>query len=176
MNKNILFITIFSITIILSGCVYHSSPNITTTCVASKKINLNSSGRASPTVVKVLELRDKKQFLEAPYHNFLKNDYNFLGKDLQKSYEYILRPNTSITKDVKLSAETKYIGYIALFTRSDNINWKNIIVIPNQSSYDIRINLDNDGFKIKHNPKKKDKSYLLSVLFGLGVISIVFLL
>lgn len=90
-------------------------------------INPNSSGEASPVVVRVYELKSLKAFKNADYFDFVDDDTKTLGADLISSREFEVQPGKSQDYDSKISGEAAYIGVVAGFRAIQSSQWRDSI-------------------------------------------------
>ena len=100
------------------------------TISAAADTNPDSSGRPSPVVVRVYQLKTDAAFTAAEFFPLFDDEQKVLGAELISRDEYMLAPAESRTIDVALSAETRYVGAIAAFRDIRNAQWRGLVVTP----------------------------------------------
>ena len=99
--------------------------------------NLDLSGRPSPTVVRVYQLRKEVDFKEAGFFDLYDQDKALLAGDLVAREELIVIPGSFLSQQFMLASETKFVAVMAAFQDTANAIQKQII--PVDSSKDLSI-------------------------------------
>ena len=102
----------------------------TMTLTASADTNPDASGRASPVVVRVFQLRGDSAFSGADYFPLYDDDKMVLGPELITRDEFVLTPGERRSLDVTLAADTRFVGVIAAFRDIRNAQWRALIPTP----------------------------------------------
>lgn len=100
------------------------------TIAASQDANPDSSGRPSPVVVRVYQLKTDAAFTAAEFFPLFDDEQKVLGAELISRDEFVLAPAESRTIDVALSGETRYVGAIAAFRDIRNAQWRVLVPAP----------------------------------------------
>ncbi len=93
----------------------------------SPDTNPDASGRASPVVVRVYQLRTDASFRAAEFFPLFDDDEAVLGEGLLSRDEYVLAPSESKTIEVSVSPETRFVGAIAAFRSIRDAQWRSIV-------------------------------------------------
>ena len=106
----------------------------TMTLTASKDVNPDSSGRPSPIVVRVYQLRADAMFSSADFFALFNEEQKVLGVEMITHDEYVLVPGEQRPIDVIIGNETRLIGVIAAFRDIRNAQpWRVVIPTPKGS-------------------------------------------
>lgn len=97
---------------------------------ATEDVNPSVSGRPSPVVVRLYELRNSPRFLAADYFSLVQDDRAALGDEFVSRQEYVLRPGETrlIRKNADLT--TRFIGVVASYRDIENGVWRALTQIP----------------------------------------------
>jgi type VI secretion system protein VasD len=98
------------------------------TLAASADTNPDATGRPSPVVVRVYQLRTDGAFAGADFFALFDDDQKVLGPELISRDEFVLAPTERRTMDVTLSGETRYVGAVAAFRDIRNAQWR--VLVP----------------------------------------------
>lgn len=85
------------------------------TLVASADTNPDRSGRPSPIVVRVYQLKTDAAFKGADFFALYDDDQKVLGAELISRDEFVLNPSERKTIDVTVSRDARFIGALAAF-------------------------------------------------------------
>lgn len=144
-------LTILSI-IFLSGC--GASPTvINATFNVSNEVNPDLTGRPSPIVVRVYDLKSLGIFEAADFYSLFDNPESLLGSDLLNSVQFHLNPGDSQTYNHTASPETNYFAVTAAYRKLNHAVWRDHIIIPVEKTTDLIITLEKSNVSIA----KKDK-------------------
>jgi type VI secretion system protein VasD len=102
----------------------------TMTLSASADANPDATGRPSPVVVRVFQLRGDGAFSAADYFPLYDDDKMVLGPELITRDEFVLNPGDRRSLDVTLAADTRFVGAIAAFRDIRNAQWRGLIAAP----------------------------------------------
>lgn len=91
---------------------------------ATDDVNPDSTGRASPVVVRVYQLHDASSFGNAEFFALYDHEKETLAADLLGSAEYVLRPGE--TRDIQLQPDPTVLnfGFLAAFRDLPNAQWR----------------------------------------------------
>lgn len=98
------------------------------TLAASADANPDPSGRPSPVVVRVYQLRGDAAFVGADFFGLFDDEQKVLGPELISRAEYVLTPSERRTVDVPLSGDVRFVGVIAAFRDIRNADWR--VLVP----------------------------------------------
>lgn len=98
------------------------------TIAATADANPDASGRPSPVVVRVYQLKSETAFNAADFFALFDDDQKVLGEELISRDEFVLAPAERRTIDVALSVEARFVGAIAAFRDIRNSQWRGLVV------------------------------------------------
>lgn len=97
---------------------------------ATATVNPSISGRASPIVVVVYELKNSTTFAAADFLSLLKDDPAVLGQDRISRQEYVLQPGEIRLVRRRADLETRFVGVAAGYRDIEGSVWRAIAPIP----------------------------------------------
>jgi type VI secretion system protein VasD len=97
---------------------------------ASADTNPDASGRPSPVVVRVYQLRTDAAFAGADFFALFDDDQKTLGPEMISRDEFVLAPSEQRMLDVTVSGETRFVGAIAAFRDIRNAQWRVVVPAP----------------------------------------------
>jgi type VI secretion system protein VasD len=103
------------------------------TLSASADANPDASGRPSPVIVRVYQLKTDVGFNSAEFEKLFEDEKQVLGAELISRDEFLLAPAEQRTLDVVLSGETRFVGAIAAFRDIRNAQWRVLLPTPKKA-------------------------------------------
>jgi len=100
------------------------------TISASTDSNPDATGRPSPVVVRVYQLRTDSAFSAADFYALFDDDQKVLGAELISRDEFVLAPAERRTIDMTVSGQTRFVGAIAAFRDIRNAQWRMAVPSP----------------------------------------------
>jgi type VI secretion system protein VasD len=101
----------------------------------SEDVNPDMSGRPSPIVLRIYELKSLGNFEAADFYTLLENYESALGTDLVNTEQFHLSPGETQFYNHTTSAETNFVAVIAAFRKLDKSVWKDSIpIIPKKTT------------------------------------------
>jgi type VI secretion system protein VasD len=97
---------------------------------ATGDANPDGTGRPSPVVVRVYQLRTDTAFAGADFFPLFDDDQKVLGPEMITRDEFVLAPAEKRTLDVTISGETRFVGAIAAFRDVRNAQWRVVVPVP----------------------------------------------
>ena len=97
---------------------------------ASADTNPDSTGRPSPIVVRIYQLRADAAFTGADFVSLYEDDQKVLGQELISRDEFELTPSQKRSVPVTVSDETRFLGAVAAFRDIRNAQWRTIVQAP----------------------------------------------
>jgi type VI secretion system protein VasD len=92
--------------------------------IASSDVNPDSSGRPSPVVLRVFQLRNDGEFAGADFFPLYDKEKEILGASLISREEYVLAPGEDRKLDLPVNADARFIGVIAAFRDIRAAQWR----------------------------------------------------
>jgi type VI secretion system protein VasD len=102
----------------------------TMTIAAGKDTNPDASGRPSPVVVRIYQLRTDAAFKAADFLALLDNDQKALGIEMISRDEFVLDPSERQSLEVAVAGDTRFVGAFANFRDYRNAQWRALIPAP----------------------------------------------
>lgn len=100
------------------------------TIAATADTNPDSSGRPSPVVVRLYQLKADTAFTAAEFFALFDDEMKVLGPDLIGRTEYTLAPSERRTMELDVSADAHFVGIIAAYRDIRNAQWRTIVAAP----------------------------------------------
>lgn len=97
---------------------------------ATQNANPSVSGRPSPVVVSIYELRNSAGFLAADFMSLIRDDRNALGEDRVARQEYVLQPGETRLVRRRSDLSTRFIGVVVGYRDMEGSVWRAIASIP----------------------------------------------
>jgi type VI secretion system protein VasD len=91
---------------------------------------VNASGRPSPIVVRVYQLRTDGRFGAAEFEPLYADDRAALGEELISRDEFVLEPAEKRVVNVDVAAATRYVGVVAAYRDIRNAQWRGLLEAP----------------------------------------------
>lgn len=113
--------------------------------VASEQVNPDESGRASPIVVRLFQLRADGEFAAAEFFDLYGKEKEILGESFVSREEYVLTPGQTRDLEIPLNAQTRYLGVIAAYRDIRAAQWRALTRAPEKTLTDL---LRRDGVTI----------------------------
>jgi type VI secretion system protein VasD len=131
--------TVLVVALVASGCATgrQDKPVQTKAALyATLDANPDSSGRASPIVVRIFQLRNEAEFVAADFFALYDREKETLGATLLMREEYILQPGERKELLLPLAREARYVGAIAAFRDLRGSKWRALNVAPKKTMGD----------------------------------------
>jgi type VI secretion system protein VasD len=105
--------------------------------VVGADVNPDSSGRPSPVVVRLYQLRDDGEFAAADFFPLYDKEKETLAKSLISRQEYVLSPGESRDLDLPVDAQTRFLGVLAAFRDIRTAHWRALSHAPEKKLIDL---------------------------------------
>ena len=128
-------------------------PNVLTIDVqAAVNLNPSSSGRPSPVVVRVYELKAAAPFESADFLSLFEKDQATLGGDVIARDEFVLRPGETKAIKRELDADSKFIAVMAIFRDLERSKWRAVAPLASGKDNTMSIRLATSAVSIGKQP------------------------
>lgn len=107
------------------------------TLKAEAQINPDATGRPSPVVVRVYQLKTEDKFAAADFFALFDDDQKTLGADLLGREEAELTPGESREMQFAVSRDAKFVGVMAAFRDIRNSRWRVVQAAPKKGWLDV---------------------------------------
>jgi type VI secretion system protein VasD len=94
------------------------------TIAASPDTNPDNTGRPSPVVVRIYQLKGDAAFNGADFFPLFDDDRKVLGPELISREEYVVAPSEKRTIEVAVSDDARFVGAVAAFRDIRNSQWR----------------------------------------------------
>jgi type VI secretion system protein VasD len=138
-----LVVTAAGCTALLAGCAKPTPPKprtLTLDVQAAANVNPDGSGRPSPVVVRIYELKSAAPFETADFLSLHEKDQSILGAEIVVRDEFVLMPGAA--RNIKREAgESKFIAVMAAFRDLERARWRAVspLVLGADNSFVVRL-------------------------------------
>ncbi len=138
-SKNTLMVALALCALALSACASKPAKPVPARAqlIASADVNPDSTGRASPVVVRVFQLKDDGDFASADFFALYDKEKETLGASLLSREEYVLSPGETRSLELALKTEARFIGAIAAFRDVRSARWRALTRAPEKTLTDL---------------------------------------
>lgn len=135
----VMLLGLFAAALVLAACAAKPPKPAETraTITASADVNPDSTGRPSPIVVRVFQLRGDAEFSGADFFALYEKEKDTLGASLVLREEVVLRPGESQERVLPLSPEARFLGVIAAYRDIRGAQWRQLVAAPEKSLIDL---------------------------------------
>lgn len=112
------------------------------TVTALAGVNPDRSGRPSPILVRVYELKATSAFDSADFFTLYGKDQATLGGDLNAKNEFLLRPGDSKSVEQPTQPGTKFIAVVAAYRDIERSRWRAVAPVPPNRTTPLVIRVD----------------------------------
>jgi type VI secretion system protein VasD len=106
------------------------------------RANPDASGRPSPVVVRVYELKSLAAFNNADFFALFEKEGETLGADLLGREEFQMDPGESRPYQRQLQPDTRFIGVAAAFRDLERARWRQASPVPVKRTISISLGLE----------------------------------
>ncbi|MDR3074081.1 MAG: type VI secretion system lipoprotein TssJ, partial [Deltaproteobacteria bacterium] len=124
MNKKIPLsglLAAFALACLLGGC---SGPSLVLSVASQPNVNPDHSGRPSPVLVTLYELRGELAFKQADFPSLFANPVQTLGADLVFMTELVFVPGEARRVEFQPHADARFVGVAAEFRQMERALWR----------------------------------------------------
>lgn len=138
----LLMLTLFPL---LHGC---SSSRISMEVASLPNVNPDSSGRPSPVIVKMYELRNDIAFRQGDFQTLFMEPMKLLGAELVAMDELLFVPGEARTVEYVPMPETRYVGILAGFRQMERARWRHVVPVNPEKKSRIRLELNDTSLTV----------------------------
>ena len=107
-----------------------SESKATVALSAAADVNPDATGKPSPVIVRVYQLKGDTAFSGADFFALFDDDMKVLGPELIGREEYVLTPSEKRTVELAVLKTAKFVGVIAAFRDIRNSQWRVLVPAP----------------------------------------------
>lgn len=149
-------ITSFVLVILTLGLSACTKPQIDLAVASQPNVNPDHSGRPSPVIMKMYELRGDLAFKQAEFQVLFEKPMQALGADLIAADELVFVPGEARTVSYMPAPETKFIGLVGGFRQMDRSVWRVVKSINAEEKELIGIELNDASILVVPSDKLSD--------------------
>ncbi len=112
-----------------AGWIRSDTTKLDLRMTAGADLNPDLSGRPSPVVIRIFELKAPSLFANADFVALYEYTQDTLGVDLVRSEELVLAPGESRHFKYALAPETNFVGVMAAYRDISQANWRQILPV-----------------------------------------------
>lgn len=136
--------------LVLAGCGGPPKPvKSSVALIAVPIVNPDPSGRASPVVVRLYQLKSDVAFANAEFFALFDDDKKVLGPDLVARDEFELAPNEHKSIDLMLPPDVRFFGAIAAYRDIRNSTWRALVPVAKKGLGKVKVTADKAGIRIE---------------------------
>jgi type VI secretion system protein VasD len=109
--------------------------------VVAKDANPDASGRPSPVVLRLYELKEEGAFNHAEYFALIDKEQDALGASLIAREEYELRPGETRELELNIPPEARFVAATVGFWDIRNAKWKTLAPASAQSTSKLTVSI-----------------------------------
>lgn len=136
----------------LAGCGGPSPTTLAVTLSASPSLNPNADKQASPTVVRLYDLKARDTFDNATFNDLFYNDAATLAADMLGRKEIEMLPGKTVTFKRDAESGTKFLGVIAGFRALQGNAWRAVMAVQPGDTNPVLITLGPNVVTIGKKP------------------------
>lgn len=142
---------------VLTGCSwmnpYSDVTKVNIRLNGSDYLNPDLRGRPSPIVVRIYELKNAVNFMNADFFSLYNDAKNVLGEDLVAVEEMELTPRKRIHLRYRVAETSQYVGIVAAYRDLSSADWRYIVkTVPKEKLY-VNVVLTSDGIYKNTDPR-----------------------
>ncbi len=127
---------------VISGCASWVASDITKLDIrltASGDLNPDISGRPSPLVVRLYEIKAPSVFENADFYSLYDYGKETLGPDFVAMEELTLKPGEQLNMKLALQQDTNYIAILGAYRDMNKANWRRVfpVSLKNKNSKNV---------------------------------------
>lgn len=130
----------------LAGCS-SSLTKLDLFVTANNGLNPDLSGRPSPIVVRLIELRHPAAFQSTDFFALYQNPRQSLAPDFITQEEFELRPGNWHALKVHVQPGSRYVGVLAAYRDLQATRWREVIPLEEGALHRVRLHLDEHGLR-----------------------------
>lgn len=153
MKKLLLSVATAAMLCAVAAC---SRPHTDLMVASQPNVNPDFTGRPSPVVVKVYELRRGVAFKQADFQALFDNPVQVLGSDILAADELVFVPGEARTISYLPNPEARFLGIVAGFRQMNRARWRSLRPINADDENIIALELSDASILVLPDAKAKD--------------------
>ena len=136
--------------VMLNGCTWLMSDvtKVDMRMITGGDVNPDDSGRPSPVVVRLIELKSASTFQSADFFALYNDEKQTLGPDWVSSEEFEFKPGDVQDMRFALHPESGFVGVLAAYRQLDKVNWRLVLPIKLKEKNQLTVLLNRRGIEL----------------------------
>ena len=136
--------------VMLNGCSWVMSDvtKVDMRIITGGDVNPDDSGRPSPVVVRLIELKSPSTFQSADFFALYNKEKETLGPDMVASEEFEFKPGDVQDLHFSLHPESGFVGIMAAYRQLDKVTWRMILPIKLKQKNKLTVLLNRRGIEL----------------------------
>ncbi len=105
-------------------------------------VNPDINGAASPVLLRIYELKEKSNFVNANFFALFDKEQATLAGDLVRKQEFQIVPNAKKTVAITVDPSTRLLGFFAAFRSLDNAQWRAVSNLQEHKNNILKLKLN----------------------------------
>ena len=115
----------------------------TASITVAADVNPDSTGRPSPILIRLYELKDQGNFDQSDYFALVDKESDTLGATLVAPHEeYQMQPGEKKSLEIKIPAEAHFIGVTAGYRDLPNSKWRSFTPVTGGAIFKVKLSID----------------------------------
>lgn len=134
----------------LAGCAWLMSDitKVDMRIVAAGDVNPDDSGRPSPVVVRLLELKSPATFQSADFFALYQDEKQTLGGDWVAREEFEFKPGDVQDLRFALQPQSSFVAILAGYRQMEKVNWRLVLPIKLKEKNALTVLLNSRGIEL----------------------------
>ncbi len=124
--------------------------------VSSADVNPDPSGRPSPVIVRVYDLKTTANFEKADFFSLYDKDEQTLGAELVAKEQFEMSPGSEREFQKELNAGTRFLGVVAAYRDIQKAGWRQTIAIPEHKLTTVTVSVGRNRVSMSKTVKKDE--------------------
>ncbi|MCB1887061.1 MAG: type VI secretion system lipoprotein TssJ [Rhodocyclaceae bacterium] len=148
-RRNTLSALLCAAVLAVTGCSSTPDPTVVAATIqAEENLNPDATGRPSPLVIRVYELKALSSFKDADFFSLWDSDQQTLGADLVSREEMVLRPGDTNSVQRITKSDTRFIGVVAAYRDLERAVWRASMPVTPEKTTAMNVKLDDRSVTI----------------------------
>jgi type VI secretion system protein VasD len=120
--------------------------------ISQANTNPDASNNPSPVLLRIYELKEQSNFMNADFFALFDKEQATLAADLVHKQEILLTPGQNSALQIDPDASTKLLGFFAAFRNLDNAQWRSVTPLNLHNINDITLTASGNTLVVSVKP------------------------